>query len=112
VLEGLHEAASAPGGTSTPVWSGGSTPWDQNRLPVFGKTGTAQTFDHGFEYDQSWYVCWVKDQANPKDPGLVIAVTVEKGGFGAEAAAPAARWIASKYFHVKPEFVVGTSKTR
>ena len=112
VLEGLHEAASAPGGTSTPVWSGGTHAWDQSRLPVYGKTGTAQTFDHGLEYDQSWYVCWVQDTANPKDPGIVIAVTVEKGGFGAEAAAPAARWIASKYFHVKPEFVVGTSRTR
>jgi penicillin-binding protein 2 len=90
VLDGLHLAASAPGGTSADVWSG----WDQARLPVYGKTGTAQTFDHGIEYDQSWYVCWIKDVSRPNDPGIVIAVTVEKGGFGAEAAAPAARLIA------------------
>ena len=40
-------------------------------------------------------------------------VTVEKGGFGAEAAAPAARLILSKWFGVKDaEFHVGTSATR
>ena len=33
---------------------------------------------------------WIKDNGNPDDPGIVIAVTVEKGGFGAAAAAPAA----------------------
>jgi penicillin-binding protein 2 len=112
VLDGLHGAASAPGGTSTPVWSGGQTPWPQDRLPVYGKTGTAQTYDHGIEYDQSWYVCWIRDLAHPRDPGLVIAATVEKGGFGAEAAAPVARYIASKYFGIRPEFVVGSSRTR
>jgi len=108
VLDGLRLAASAPGGTSTPVWAG----WDQNRFPVYGKTGTAQTFDHGIEYDQSWYVCWIKDISRPNDPGIVIAVTVEKGGFGAESAAPAARLIASKWFRQKAEFIVGTSRTR
>ncbi|MDX6665166.1 MAG: penicillin-binding protein 2, partial [Solirubrobacteraceae bacterium] len=108
VLDGLHLAASAPGGTSTPVWAG----WDQNRFPVYGKTGTAQTHDHGLPYDQSWYVCWIKDANRPSDPGIVIAVTVEKGGFGAAAAAPAARLIASKWFKQKAAFVVGSDKTR
>ena len=100
MLDGLHLAASAPGGTSTDVWTG----WPQDRLPVYGKTGTAQTFDHGIEYDQSWYVCWIKDATRPNDPGIVIAVTVEKGGFGAEAAAPAARLIASRW--ILPESVL------
>jgi penicillin-binding protein 2 len=108
VLDGLHLAASAPGGTSADVWSG----WDQVRRPVFGKTGTAQTFDRGIEYDQSWYVCWIKDTAQPRDPGIVIAVTVEKGGFGAQSAAPAARLIASRWFGVKERFVTGKSSTR
>ncbi len=108
VLDGLHGAASAPGGTSAQVWQG----WPQDRLPVYGKTGTAQTFDHGVEYDQSWYVCWIKDVARPNDPGIVISVTVEKGGFGAEAAAPAARLIASKWFGVKGVFHPGSSHTR
>jgi len=107
VLDGLHLAASAPGGTSADVWSG----WPQDRLPVFGKTGTAQTFDHGIEFDQSWYVCWIKDVSRPNDPGIVVAVTVEKGGFGAEAAAPAARLIASHWFGVRGKIVSGKSRT-
>lgn len=108
VLDGLHLAASAPGGTSFDTWQG----WPQDRLPVYGKTGTAETFDHGVPYDQSWYVCWIRDLEHPSDPGLVIAVTVEKGGFGAETAAPAARLIAAKYFHQDAAFVAGSSHTR
>jgi penicillin-binding protein 2 len=108
VLDGLHASTSEAGGTSTPVWAD----WDQSTYPVYGKTGTAQTFDHGAEYDQSWYVCWIKDNSRPSDPGIVIAVTVEKGGFGAAAAAPAARLIAAKWFHQKAEFIVGDNRTR
>jgi penicillin-binding protein 2 len=108
VLDGIHLASSAPGGTSTRVWDG----WDQNRLPVYGKTGTAQTYDHGVEYDQSWYVCWIKDTSKPNDPGIVIAVTIEKGGFGAATAAPTARLIASKFFKQKAQFIEGDSHTR
>jgi len=107
VMNGLHAAASAPGGTSTEVWKD----WDQNRFPVFGKTGTAQTGAAPNYVDQSWYACWIKDTTKPNDPGIVIVVTVEKGGFGAEAAAPAARLIASKFFNVKAKLVAGTSQT-
>ena len=35
VMEGIHEAASQPGGTSADVWTG----WDQGQHPVYGKTG-------------------------------------------------------------------------
>ena len=112
VLAGLHASTSEPGGTSFDVWQGGDNPWDQARYPVYGKTGTAETFDHGVAYDQSWYVCWIKDNDNPDDPGIVIAVTVEKGGFGAAAAAPAARVIAAKWFKQQAEFVVGENRTR
>ncbi|MFL5843234.1 MAG: penicillin-binding transpeptidase domain-containing protein [Solirubrobacteraceae bacterium] len=114
VLDGLHAAAAEPGGTSYDVWAGGDQPWNQGRFPVYGKTGTAETFDHNIAYDQSWYVCWIKDTTKPDDPGIVIAVTVEKGGFGAEAAAPAARLIAAKWFKQgnKAEYVVGENRTR
>jgi penicillin-binding protein 2 len=100
VMEGIHEAASQAGGTSAEVWSG----WDQAAHPVFGKTGTAQ---HLGREDQSWYMCYIGD---PKHP-IVIAVTVEEGGFGAETAAPIARLMASKWFGVKEKFVAGSSKT-
>ena len=54
------------------------------RYPVYGKTGTAERAPNP---DQAWYACFVND---PKRP-IVVVVTVEKGGFGAATAAPAAR---------------------
>jgi penicillin-binding protein 2 len=100
VMEGIHEAASQPGGTSADVWTG----WNQAQHPVYGKTGTAE---HQGKEDQSWYMCYVGDPRRP----IVIAVTVEQGGFGAETAAPIARLIASKWFGAPERFVAGTSKT-
>ncbi len=43
----------------------------------------------------------------------MVIVTIEKGGFGAATAAPAARMILSEWFDVKDrEFHAGTSVTR
>ncbi|HEY0516796.1 MAG TPA: penicillin-binding protein 2 [Solirubrobacteraceae bacterium] len=100
VMEGIHQAASQAGGTSAAVWQG----WDQAAHPVYGKTGTAQ---HVGKADQAWYMCYIGD---PKRP-IVIAVTVEQGGFGAETAAPIARLMASKWFGAKLKFVAGSSRT-
>jgi penicillin-binding protein 2 len=100
VMEGIHNAASAPGGTSADVWTG----WDQAQHPVYGKTGTAE---HVGKEDQSWYMCYLPDPARP----IVIAATVEQGGFGAETAAPIARLIASQWFGKPKRFTPGTSKT-
>jgi penicillin-binding protein 2 len=86
ILEGLHDAAQGPGGTSEPVF--GSFP-----IPVAGKTGTAERPPH--PADQSWY-CIL---APYPDPRIVTCVTIEEGGFGAQAAAPAARQILEAYFH-------------
>jgi len=100
VMEGIHQAASQPGGTSAAVWSG----WDQAQHPVYGKTGTAQ---HVGKEDQSWYMCYIGDPSRP----IVIAVTVEQGGFGAETAAPIARLLASQWFGKAKKFVAGSSHT-
>ncbi len=100
VMEGIHEAASQPGGTSADVWSG----WDQAQHPVYGKTGTAE---HLGKEDQSWYMCYLPDSKRP----IVLAVTVEQGGFGAETAAPIARLMAAQWFGKAKEFVAGTSRT-
>jgi len=102
VMQGIHEAASEAGGTSADVWTG----WDQSAHPVYGKTGTAQREAQGQE-DQSWYMCYIGDPQRP----IVIAVTVEQGGFGAETAAPIARLMASRWFGAPEKFVAGTSKT-
>ena len=99
VRDGLKAAAGESGGTSADVFAG--FPY-----PVYGKTGTAE---RGLDPDQSWYACYVPDPVKP----IVVVVTVEKGGFGAETAAPAARLILSKWFGVKDdEFHAGTSATR
>jgi penicillin-binding protein 2 len=101
IRSGLHNAASQPGGTSADVFSG----WPQDQYPIYGKTGTAQ---HNNQADQSWYVCYVPDPRRP----ILVVVTVEQGGFGAAAAAPAARQILSKWFFGKRgHFVVGQSRT-
>jgi len=85
ILEGLHQAAQMPGGTSYGVFGGFP-------IDVAGKTGTAERPGHG---DQSWYAV-VAPYPNPR---VVTIVTVEEGGFGAEAAAPAALRILEAYFH-------------
>jgi penicillin-binding protein 2 len=106
ILEGLHLAASAKGGTSADVFKD----WPQNRYPVFGKTGTAQRPGHS--NDQSWYVAYAYDKTRPDANPIVVACTIEDAGFGAEAAAPAVRLMLSKWFHVKAALVRGSSTTR
>jgi penicillin-binding protein 2 len=88
ILDGLHSAASAPGGTSVEVFK-------DFPIPVAGKTGTAEK---GLgRADQSWYVAL----APYPNPRYVVAVTDEAGGFGAERAAPIARRILAALFDVK-----------
>jgi penicillin-binding protein 2 len=87
ILEGLRGAASAPGGTSTPVFEGFP-------IPIAGKTGTAE---HIGKPDQSWYVAL----APYPNPRYVVAVTDEAGGFGADTAAPMTRRILAALFDVK-----------
>jgi len=84
ILEGLHDAAQNGGGTSFAVF--GNFP-----IPVAGKTGTAERPPHA---DQSWYGVL----APYPNPRIVTFVTMEEGGFGVEAAAPAARTILEAYF--------------
>ncbi len=74
---------------------------------VYGKTGTAQTVTGNPHDNQSWYVCYAPD---PKRP-IVVAVTVEHGGFGDQAAAPAARMILAKWFGLPERVVRGTGTT-
>ena len=99
IRSGLRAAAGEAGGTSADVFAG--FPYT-----VYGKTGTAERAPNP---DQSWYAAYVDDPVKP----IVVVVTIEKGGFGAEAAAPAARLILSKWFGVRDsEFHAGASATR
>src|SRR4051812_22223699 len=87
ILDGLQAAAEVPRGTSYPVFK-------DFPIKIAGKTGTAQ---RNGQNDQSWYVAL----APYPHPKYVIAVTIENGGFGAEAAAPAVKQIIGKLFNVK-----------
>lgn len=102
IREGLRQAAEDPGGTSYPVFEN----WPKDKYPIYGKTGTAQKQG---KQDQSWYACYVNDPKNP----LVVVVTVEDGGFGAETAAPIAAQMLAKYYGVNnAEIKAGDSSTR
>ncbi|HEY0631075.1 MAG TPA: penicillin-binding protein 2 [Thermoleophilaceae bacterium] len=87
ILDGLQAAAESPGGTSYPVFK-------DFPIKVAGKTGTAQRVGQG---DQSWYVAL----APYPHPRFVVAATIENGGFGAEAAAPAVKQIIGKLFNTR-----------
>jgi penicillin-binding protein 2 len=89
ILEGLHDAAENPSGTSHMIFE--SFP-----IPVAGKTGTAERPGHA---DQSWYAVL----APYPNPRIVTVVTIEEGGFGAESAAPAAKTILEAVFSHKLE---------
>lgn len=89
IMEGLHDAAQNPSGTSHMVFE--SFP-----IAVAGKTGTAERPGHA---DQSWYAVL----APYPNPRIVTVVTIEEGGFGAESAAPAAKTILEAVFRHKLE---------
>ncbi|MGH2860474.1 MAG: penicillin-binding transpeptidase domain-containing protein [Solirubrobacteraceae bacterium] len=99
IQTGLHLAATGPSGTSTSVM--GNFP-----KPVYGKTGTAELGNSASSPEHAWYACYVPDATKP----IVVVVNVEKGGFGAVAAAPVAREILSQWFLGKSgPFVSGSS---
>lgn len=75
--DGLAAAANGADGTSSAVFGGLSA-----SVRVAGKTGTAEN-ETGV--DHSWYVGYAPADA----PKIVVAVVVEQGGQGANAAAPA-----------------------
>ncbi len=91
ILEGMHEAADEPGGTSYPVYK-------DFPIPIAGKTGTAQR--GAGQADQSWYAAL----APWPDPKYVVVATFEQGGFGVETAAPAVEKILAQLLnvHLKP----------
>jgi penicillin-binding protein 2 len=87
IQQGLYEAAHSPTGTSSSVFA-------NFPVPVAGKTGTAQA---PYGSDHSWYASW----APATNPKVVVVVLIVHGGFGSEAAAPAAKEIYQAFFHVK-----------
>ncbi len=90
IFEGIHDGTVGPGGTSTNVWVG----WNEEKYPTYGKTGTAERVG---QLEQAWYMCFLQSASGQRP--IVIAVTVEQGGYGDQAAAPVARALAQQYYH-------------
>jgi len=94
VQTGLWEATHLPFGTSYAVF--GKFP-----VSIVGKTGTAQKVVSMPGYigvqNQSWW-CGYGPYNSPK---LVVCAVIENGGYGGDAAAPAAAELFASYFHVK-----------
>ena len=90
VQDGLWQATHGTDGTSTKVF--GSFP-----IPIAGKTGTAQKDPSTDQRDQSWW-CGYGPVESSTPPELVVCALIENGGFGADAAAPAALQVFKEYF--------------
>ncbi len=88
IRDGLYQAAHSPAGTSASLFA-------NFPVPVAGKTGTAEAGTG--RSDHSWYASW----APANNPKVVVVVLVAHGGFGAQAAGPAARDIYQSFFKLK-----------
>ncbi|MGH2948819.1 MAG: penicillin-binding transpeptidase domain-containing protein, partial [Solirubrobacteraceae bacterium] len=100
IMAGLHGAATAADGTSADVFA--DFPY---RDVMYGKTGTAERAPNP---DQSWYAAYVDHPTKP----IVVVTTIERGGWGAETAAPAARLILNEWFDLRDdEFREGTDQS-
>ena len=62
---------------------------------VAGKTGSAEFDENGSSH--SWFIGY----SNVDDPDLVVAIIVENGGTGSEAAVPIAEQIFDAYYYDK-----------
>jgi penicillin-binding protein 2 len=93
VRDGLWQATHTDGGTSTSVF--GNFP-----IPIAGKTGTAQKNPNTDQLDQSWW-CGYGPAESTTPPELVVCALIQNGGFGADAAAPAALKVFQEYFKDK-----------
>ncbi|EGO64416.1 penicillin-binding protein 2 [Acetonema longum] len=84
IRQALHEVSR----TGTAAYIFGDFP-----LSLAGKTGTAEN-SHGM--DHGWFAAY----APFEDPGLVVVVIVEQGGFGSVSAAPIAKRIMEAAFNL------------
>ena len=87
ILEGLHAAHDRPGRHLRRT-SSRASPRPRSTARPARPSAPGQA-------DQSWYAV-LRAATRPRP--IVVVVTVEKGGFGAETAAPAARLILSNWF--------------
>jgi len=90
VQDGLYQATHNPLGTGYGVF--GTFP-----IQIAGKTGTAQKDPSTDQRDQSWWCGY----GPVEQPELVVCALIENGGFGADAAAPAALKVFKEFFRAR-----------
>jgi penicillin-binding protein 2 len=79
-------------GTAAGAFAG----FDLNKVPVAGKTGTAEVFGKA---DTSWFASY----APANNPRFAVVVMVSQAGQGAQVAAPAVREIYEAIFGLAPQ---------
>ncbi|MGB2876373.1 MAG: penicillin-binding protein 2 [Gaiellaceae bacterium] len=90
VQDGLFQATHASYGTSAGIFR-------NFPVPIAGKTGTAQKNPNTNQQDQSWW-CGYGPANSTEPPQIVVCALIENGGFGADAAAPAALQVFQQFF--------------
>ena len=80
ILSGFEGVVQNPKGTASSAFTG----FPLSKFPLAGKTGTATTNE---QQPNSWFVAW----GPVPNPRYLIAVVVEGGGLGSQAAAPVVR---------------------
>ena len=93
IQDTLKRVVSDPRGTAVRAFSGLS-------IPVFGKTGTAETGIDGQPH--AWFAAYTDAQRSDK-PDIAIAVIAEYAGEGSEISAPITRRILEAYFLGQPQ---------
>jgi penicillin-binding protein 2 len=95
IVEGMERAMERGGTAAASAVPG---------LAVAGKTGSAQVYIHGHKATHSLFTCFA-----PVDhPQIALTVMVEGAGDGADAAAPIARTILTRYFHLDRQVASAT----
>jgi penicillin-binding protein 2 len=88
ILAGLQGVVSDQTGTAYNTFIGTNPVYDYASFPIAGKTGTATAAQQGKE-PTAWFVSF----GPVPNPRYVVLVVVSQGGYGAQAAAPAAKAI-------------------
>jgi penicillin-binding protein 2 len=91
IRDGLYDATHAPDGTSSTIF--GHFP-----VPIAGKTGTAEREIHFDDFSRLMDTSWWCGYGPAHKPEIVVCALIENGGFGGEAAAPAALQVFEAYF--------------
>jgi penicillin-binding protein 2 len=91
IRDGLYDATHAPDGTSSGIF--GHFP-----VAIAGKTGTAEREIHFDDFSRLMDTSWWCGFGPFEKPELVVCAVIENGGFGGEAAAPAALRVFETYF--------------